>query len=103
MRCFDRLVSTWQRYKPAGLAWLRNPDPEGMKVYLLRDRTTFADETMEEAPSRGDRCQAARCECDAQNRQGSVGGVASPEGKLNAWNALRPHNSLGHQTPVWFV
>jgi hypothetical protein len=43
------------------LACLGNPDPGDMKVYCPTGKETFDDETTEEAPSRGGRCQAARC------------------------------------------
>jgi hypothetical protein len=43
------------------LACLGNPDPVDMKVYCPMGKETFDDdETTEEAPSRGGRCQAAR-------------------------------------------
>jgi hypothetical protein len=42
------------------LACLGNPDPADMKVYCPTGKETFDDdETTEEAPSRGDRCEAA--------------------------------------------
>jgi hypothetical protein len=41
------------------LACLGNPDPVDMKVYCPTGKETFDDEKTEEAPSRGDRCQAA--------------------------------------------
>jgi hypothetical protein len=42
------------------VAWFGNPDPADMKVYCPTGKETFDDdETTEEAPSRGDRCQAA--------------------------------------------
>jgi len=42
------------------LACLGNPDPGDMKVYCPVGKETFDDdETTEEAPSRGDRCEAA--------------------------------------------
>jgi hypothetical protein len=45
-----------------GVACLGNPDPCDMKVYCPEGKETFDDdETTEEAPSRGGRCQAARC------------------------------------------
>jgi hypothetical protein len=42
------------------MACLGNPDPADMKVYCPTGKETFDDdETTEEAPSRGDRCEAA--------------------------------------------
>ena len=41
------------------LAWFGNPDPADMKVYCPTGKETFDDETTEEAPSRGDGCEAA--------------------------------------------
>jgi hypothetical protein len=42
-----------------GMACLGNPDPVDMKVYCPTGKETFDDEKTEEAPSRGDRCEAA--------------------------------------------
>jgi hypothetical protein len=41
------------------VACLGNPDPVDMKVYCPTGKETFDDEKTEEAPSRGDRCEAA--------------------------------------------
>jgi len=42
-----------------GVACLGNPDPVDMKVYCPTGKETFDDEKTEEAPTRGDRCEAA--------------------------------------------
>lgn len=41
------------------MACLGNPDPVDMKVYCPTGKETFDDEKTQEAPSRGDRCEAA--------------------------------------------
>ena len=49
----------WGEWKDEIVACLGNPDPVDMKVYCPTGKETFDDEKTEEAPTRGDRCEAA--------------------------------------------